>query len=189
MTNRSLIILKRTILAGFTGFYRNKTVSLSSISILTTTLMIIGIFFFFRGIFDYTLSEVKNKVDIKIYFKIDATDAEINNIKDKIITLPQIKSISFTSAEDVLSEFQKKHVNDQITLQALEELNSNPFGATLSVIAQNTTDYDIISQSLNSDSSFLGDTSSVIDKINYFQLKDSIDKLNNIIGFINTIGY
>jgi cell division transport system permease protein len=189
MTNRSLTILKRTILAGFTGFYRNKTVSISSISILTTTLMIIGIFFFFRAISDYTLSEIKNKVDIKIYFKVDATDAQINDIKDKIITLPQIKSTSFVSAEDALSEFRKKHANDQITLQALEELNSNPFGATLSVVAQNTTDYDLIFQSLNSDSSFLGDTSTVIDKINYFQLKGSIDKLNNIIGFINTIGY
>jgi len=189
MQNRSLTIFKRIIIGGLTSFYRNKTVSLSSIAILTTTLLIIGIFFFFRGIFDYTLAGIKDKVDIKIYLKTNATDIQINNLKNKIMALPQVKSLTLTSPADALIQFKEKHKSDQITVQALEEIGVNPFGATFSILAHNTTDYDIIANSLNSDSSFLGETSSVVDKINYFQLKNSIDKLNNIIGFINTVGY
>ena len=189
MQNRSLTICKRIIIGGLTSFYRNKTVSLSSVAILTTTLMIIGIFFFFRGIFDYTLAGIKDKVDIKIYLKTNASDIQMNNLKNKIMALPQVKSLTLTSSTNALIQFREKHKSDQITVQALEEIGVNPFGATFSILAHNTTDYDIIANSLNSDSSFLGETSSIVDKINYFQLKNSIDRLNNIIGFINTVGY
>jgi cell division transport system permease protein len=76
-----------------------------------------------------------------------------------------------------------------LTLQALEELGENPFGASLSVLAKDTSQYEAIAQQLQEGSGFLGDQASSVDKINYYQLKDSIDKLNNIIGWVNTVGF
>lgn len=35
----------------------------------------------------------------------------------------------------------------------------------------------------------MGDNRSAIDKVNYYQIKDSIDKLNSIIGWTNTVGF
>jgi len=189
MKNRSLQILKRTIIAGFIGFYRNKSVSISSITILITTLMIIGTLFFFRGIFNYTLSEVKNKLDIKVYFKTNSSLSDIENVKDKILALSQVKSIIFISAEESLNNFRAKHINDAITLSALDHVASNPFGASLTILAQNPTDYEVIARNLESDATFLGNSGNAIDKLNYFDIKNSLDKLNNIIGFINIIGF
>ena len=182
-------LTRRIIQAGLRGFYRNRTVSLSSIFILTITLSILASFFFFRAIFDYTLTEIREKVDVRVYFTVDATENQIMDVKAKLAGLPQVKSVIYTSREQALEEFRVKHAGDQLTLQALEELGENPFGASLSVLAKDTSQYEAIAQQLQEGSGFLGDQAASVDKINYYQLKDSIDKLNNIIGWVNTVGF
>jgi cell division transport system permease protein len=103
--------------------------------------------------------------------------------------LTDVKSATFTTKEQALEEFRKKHEGDQLTLQALEELGTNPFGASLSVVAKDTSRYEAIAKQLDDTSGLLGDSKTSIDKINYYQIKDSIDKLNNIIGWTNTVGF
>ena len=168
---------------------RNRTVSISSIAILIVTLIIIGIFFFFRGIFDYSLNEIKNKVDIKVYFKLDANDTQINNVIQKIKTLPEVDNISLTTADEALVDFQTKHSSDPITLEALKEVGSNPFGAVITIAANDTNSYESISTTLSDSKGFLGEDYNSIDKINYFELKPTIDRLNNIIKWVNSLGY
>jgi cell division transport system permease protein len=182
-------LLRRTIMQGFTGFYRNRTVSLSSIFILTITLSIIASFYFFQAVFNYTLDQVKERVDVRIYFTTDATEEQISEVRAKLMGLPQVKSVSYLSREDALNAFRARHSGDQLTLQALDELGTNPFGASLSIQANDPSQYEAIANSLSSSGKLLGEVSSVVDKINYYQLKDSIDKLNNIIGWVNTVGF
>ena len=182
-------LFKRTVQQGFTGFYRNRTVSLSSIFILTITLSIITSFYLFRAVFDYTLEQVKERVDVRIYFTVDATEEQVGDIKAKLIGLPQVKSVTYISREQALTNFRERHNGDQLTLQALDELGDNPFGASLSIQAKDPSQYEAIANSLSAGGRLLGETSNVVDKINYYQLKDSIDKLNDIIGWVNTVGF
>lgn len=182
-------LTKRIVTAGLRGFYRNRTVSLSSIFILTITLSIITAFYLFRAIFTYTLEQVTEKVDVRIYFTTDATEEQIGEVKAKLMGLPQVKTVAYTSREQALQEFREKHAGDQLTLQALDELGSNPFGASLSVVAKDTSQYQAIAEHVQSGSGLLGAASGSVDKINYYQLKDSIDKLNNIIGWTDTVGF
>lgn len=176
-------------MAGLRGFYRNRTVSLSSIFILTITLSIVTSFYLSRAIFDYTLDQIREKVDVRVYFTVDATNEQVTDIKAKLLGLAQVKTVTYTSKETALEDFKKKHEGDQLTLQALDELGSNPFGASLSILAKDTSQYAAIAQQLSVGSGLLGDAASAVDKINYYQLKDSIDKLNNIIGWVNTVGF
>lgn len=182
-------LARRILVAGLRGFYRNRTVSLSSIFILTITLSIITAFYLFRAIFNYTLDEITQKVDVRIYFTGDTTETEINEVKARLMGLPQVKSVTYTSREEALQEFREKHAGDQLTLQALDELGTNPFGASLSVVAKDTSQYQAIADQLTPGSPLLGTVASSVDKINYYQLKDSIDKLNDIIGWTNTVGF
>jgi cell division transport system permease protein len=183
------VLWKRTILAGLRGFYRNRTVSLSSIFILTITLSIVTSFYLFGAVFDYTLEQVKEKVDVRVYFTTDATEAQATEVKAKLLGLSDVKTVTYISKEQALEDFKKKHVGDQLTLQALDELGANPFGASLSVIAKDTSRYEAIADQLNDGSGLLGDSKGIVDKVNYYQIKDSIDKLNSIIGWTNTVGF
>jgi cell division transport system permease protein len=180
---------RRIIMAGLRGFYRNRTVSLSSIFILTITLSIVTSFYLSRAIFDYTLDQIREKVDVRVYFTVDATADQVSDIQAKLRGLTQVKSVEYTSKEVALEQFKKKHEGDQLTLQALDELGSNPFGASLSIVAKDTSQYEAIAKQLSAGSGLLGDSAGAVDKINYYQLKDSIDKLNNIIGWTNTVGF
>jgi cell division transport system permease protein len=182
-------LTRRIVTAGLRGFYRNRTVSLSSIFILTITLSIITAFYLFHAIFTYTLDQVTQKVDVRIYFTTDASEEQIGDVKARLMGLPQVKSVTYTSREQALEEFRQKHMGDQLTLQALDELGVNPFGASLSVVAKDTSQYQAIAEQLTSGSGLLGSASGSVDKINYYQLKESIDKLNNIIGWTNTVGF
>ncbi len=183
------VLWKRTILAGLRGFYRNRTVSLSSIFILTITLSIVTSFYLLVAVFNYTLEQVKEKVDVRVYFTTDATEQQAIDIKAKLLGLNDVKSVTYTSREQALIDFKKKHVGDQLTLQALDELGNNPFGASLSVIAKDTSRYEAIADQLSDGSGLLGDSKGIVDKVNYYQIKDSIDKLNSIIGWTNTVGF
>lgn len=171
------------------GFYRNRTVSLSSIFILTITLSIVTSFYLFGAVFDYTLEQVKEKVDVRVYFTTDATEEQATEVKAKLLGLSDVKTVTYISRQQALDDFKKKHVGDQLTLQALDELGSNPFGASLSVIAKDTSRYAAIADQLSDGSGLLGDNRGIIDKVNYYQIKDSIDKLNSIIGWTNTVGF
>lgn len=188
MSNKSTLT-RRILLAGFRGFYRNRTVSLSSIFILTITLSIISSFYLSRAIFNYTLDQIREKVDVRVYFTIDASEDQVKDVQAKLVGLPQVKSVTYTSREEALADFKEKHAGDQLTLQALDELGANPFGASLSIIANDTSQYEAIATALTEGSGLLGDAASSVDKINYYQLKDSIDKLNNIIGWTDTVGF
>ncbi len=184
-----IVVWKRTILAGLKGFYRNRTVSLSSIFILTITLSIITSFYLFHAVFNYTLDQVKEKVDVRVYLTVDTTEEQAAEVKAKILGLTDVKSVVYTSRDQALLDFKKKHEGDQLTLQALDELGTNPFGASLSIIAKDTSRYDAIANQLSDSSGLLGEEKGIIDKVNYYQIKDSIDKLNSIIGWTNTVGF
>ncbi len=183
-----MTLLRRIFAAGFTGFYRNRTVSLSSILILTITLCIITAFYFFRAVFDYTLVQVRNKVDVRIYFTGDATEEQVTDIRARILGLPQVNTVTYTSKEQALEQFKDSHSGDQLTLQALDELGDNPFGASLSILAKDPSMYEEIARQLQTGSPILGGKEEYVDKINYYQLKDSITHLNSIIGWVNNVG-
>lgn len=185
-----MTIIKRIIVAGFTGFYRNRTVSLSSILILTVTLSIIASLMMFRVVFDYTTASIKSKVDVRVYLKNDVDTDSLNTILTSIKGIPNVKSALMESREQALETFKTAHQNDPVTLQALEELGSNPFGANISITATDPAYYESIVNKIQT-SFNVGDASnsSPIEKVNYFELKESIDRLNEIIKGVNKIGY
>jgi len=179
---------KRICRSGFVNFWRNGFVSLSSVSIMTITLLVIGLLIFSSALFKSSLEQLRNKVDINVYFVTTAAEPEITALKGDIEIMPEVKSAEYVSREDVLAQFKERHQNDQLTLQALEELGENPFGATLNIRAKETSQYESITKFLESKSGTAVGTASIISKINYYDNKKSIDNLTRIIEAGKLIG-
>lgn len=87
------------------------------------------------------VAEVENKIDVSIYFKPGVAESEIGNIKSYLLSLQEVKDVSYISPEEALREFEKKHANDEIIKESLEEVGENPLGATLVIRAHDTADY------------------------------------------------
>lgn len=184
------VTIKRVIRSGFFGFWRNSFVSLSSILVMLVTLFVIGSVIFSGAMLRYTLNQIRDKVDINVYFISSASTEDIMSIKGDLEKLPEVLlPVEYISREDALAQFKKRHENDEFTLQALDEIGENPLGANLNIRAKDPSQYESIANFLNSKNALSKDGASIIDKVNYYQNKDAIEKLTKIINSANKLGF
>lgn len=184
------IKIKRVVRSGFYNFWRNGFVSLSSILVMMVTLFVIGATIFSGVILQNTLNQIKDKVDINVYFVTSAEESEILDMKKSLEQLPEVlPPVVYVPREEVLEAYKKRHENDQTTLQALVELGENPFGATLNIRAKDPAQYEGIAKFLDSKSALSVGGNSIIDDINYYKNKDAIDRLTKIINSANRLGF
>lgn len=182
--------IKRIIRTGFFSFWRNGFVSLSSILVMVVTLFVIGSTIFSGVILRSTLDAIKSKVDINVYFVRTATEDDILGLKSDLEKLPEVEPpVVYVSRDQALADFKARHANDQFTLQALDELNDNPLDATLNIKAKDPSQYQSIADFLNSKGVSSSDGTSIIDKVNYYQNKDAIDRLTSIINSADRLGF
>lgn len=172
---------KRILKSGFVNFFRNGFVSLAAILVMSITLFAVGSLLFSGALLEDSLNELRNKVDINVYFLVDAEESDILSVKDALEGLPEVREVVYTSKQEALDRFRKRHADDQLTLQALDELDDNPLGASLSIRANETSQYEGIANFLASDSAISISETPIIDKVNYNQNKEAINKLTEII--------
>ena len=68
--------------------------------------------------------------------------------KSSLEALPEVKSVEYLSSDEALAAFRERHRNDQLTLQALDELGDNPLGAVLNIKAKDISQYEAIANFL-----------------------------------------
>jgi cell division transport system permease protein len=181
--------VRRIVRSGLINFYRNTFVSFASVMMMTITLFIIGATIFLNAILSFTMANIERKVDINVYFYPQAQESQVLDVKNQIEQLPQVESVTYLSREDALNAFKTRHENDQLTLQALDELGTNPLGASLSIQAKDSGQYESIAEFLNSDETLqAGSTGGLIEKINFYQNKEIIARLNALSDTVKRVG-
>jgi cell division protein FtsX len=82
--------IKRVIRSGFFNFARNGFVSLSSIFVMFVTLCVIGSLLLTSAVLNSTLNELRDKVDLNVYFVPKTSESDILNIKKNLENLPEL---------------------------------------------------------------------------------------------------
>jgi cell division transport system permease protein len=157
--------------------------------VMFITLFMITSLIFMGAILKFSLQEIKDKVDINVYFTSEASEADIFSLKKSIETIGEVASVTYTSKEDALINFKDRHKDDSLTLEALAELGDNPLTASLSIKAKEPSQYEGIAKFLNNEDSSTGTNASIIEKVNYYQNKVVIDKLTKITDLANRVGF
>lgn len=180
-----ILNIKRIIQAGFIGFWRSSYVSIASVLVLTVTLFVIGALMLSAAFLESTLTSIQERVDISVSFKLDAPEAEIKALQTSLELLPEVSQVTYTSREQELADFQVRHRDNSLLVQSLNEVG-NPFGARLSILATDPSQYEVISRFLekNNQDSVLGEP--IIDQISF--KRDIIDKLFGLISTSRTVG-
>ncbi|MEK7219216.1 MAG: permease-like cell division protein FtsX [Patescibacteria group bacterium] len=181
--------LKRIIKAGFINFKRGGLVSFAAVLVVTITLSVITIIILLQAVLYSSLDQIKDKVDVTIYFTVDAPESKVMFLKESLEKLPEVATVSYTSATDALKLFRDRHANDYSTLAALDEIGNNPLGAYLNVKAKEISQYESIANFLKSDNALASGDGDIIDKVNYHQNKLVIDRLNIIIAGAQKLGF
>lgn len=181
--------IKRIIKAGFINFSRSGIISWAAVLVLTITLSVITSIVFLQTILHNSLNQIKDKVDVTIYLTTSASEENIKSLKDSLEKLPQVASTEYVTAEESLKIFRDRHQDDYPTIQALDEIGSNPLGGYINVKAKEVSQYESIANFLKNDNELFIGPNSVIDKVNYYQNKVVIDRLNSIIGGAEKLGF
>ena len=176
--------LKRVFKFAITDFSRNKGANFAAIFVLVVTISLVTSLFLFRGTAQFLISKVQEKVDVTAYFKKEATEEDILNVKSEISNFSsEIQDIKYISREEALQKFTEKHKNDPDLMKALEEIGDNPFLASLNIKMEFPFQYEKVSLFLQADQ-----FSNVVEKVDYYQKKPIIDKVFSTISTINQIG-
>ncbi len=182
------MLTKRVFIGGGKSFARGGAVSVATVLIMTVTLAIIWFLIFLSALLSYTLNIIKDKVDVSVFFVTTASEQSILAVKDQLEKLPQVESVTYTSASAALTAFRARHANDQLTLQALNELGGNPLDASLEIQAKDPSEYASIVNFLNASPALSASGMSIIDRINYAQNKTVIDRLSLAINATREVG-
>ncbi len=118
-----------------------------------------------------------------------ASETDILAVKDKLEALPEVEQVSYTSADDALIAFRARHATDQLTLQALDELGGNPLDASLEVRAKDPSEYESIVNFLQASPALSSGGASIVDRINYQQNKDVIDRISAALSATRAVGF
>lgn len=179
---------KRIVRWGLINFYRNTVVSIASILMMTVTLTVIGITIFLNAVLGYSLAQMQSKVDVNVYFYPKVSESQIMNVKEILSNLPEVSSVDYVTEDQALADFRNRHSSDYLTLQALDELGTNPLGATLNIRAKEPGQYESIAKMLDNNSSLTSGINPIIEKVNYAQNKEIIERLTNIIRSVKLLG-
>lgn len=180
---KGLITFYRVVKNGVTNLKRNIWLAGASTLIMTVTLIILSVLSLLFIITSYSVKTIQQRVDISVYFKNDVAESRILDIRDEIRDDAKIKSVDYVSSEQAQSDFRSRHQGDELLIESLNELNENPFPATLQVKAENLEDYPAIAESIQN-----GEHKDLIQEINFEDNRVIIERLNSLLKFIITFG-
>ena len=150
--------LRRTIKSGAISFWRNGSVSLASVLILTVTLTVITMVLFSGVVLSSTLETI-NILDVK-----------------------------YISREQAYTNFRERHKDEEATIQALTEIGENPLPASINVKARDPNKYDAIVTFLKQKEIAMSDDDIIDKINYTDKNQQAIASLNRIINASNKLG-
>lgn len=174
--------LRRIATSGFLNFWRNSFVSIAAIFVMSMTLFVIASLMMTSALLNSTLNQIRDRVDITVFFVNEADPEEVDAVVRAVKELPEVSAVTFTSSEENLERFRNRFANEELTLQALDELGYNPLQASLNIKAKEPSQYEGIAEFLVNQGSVDTGDSSVIARVNYFQNKEVIERLTEILN-------
>ena len=141
--------LIRITLFAWQSFWRNFWLSVVTVSIIVLTFISINSLVIINFIADAAVADVKDKVDVSLYFRPDITEAQVLEVQTYLSALTQVKDIVYVSQPEALNAFRQLHREDTTIIQSLESLDSNPLSATLQIHAKTIEDYPSIVDVIN----------------------------------------
>ena len=87
------VTLNRIIKSGLINFWRNGWLSTATVLIMTITLLLWTSIFLLNVVLTSMLTTLSQKIDVSVYFNLNAKEPEILALKSKIESLSEVKNV------------------------------------------------------------------------------------------------
>ena len=122
---------RRIIRAGFINFWRNAVVSLSAIFVTTVALFVVGSTILSSVFLQSSLEQIRDKVDVNVYFNPDVQESDIFNLLFETGRLPTDRESSEPGA--ACTQCPTRYGNLQFGDLTNYRINVNSFSRQLSM--------------------------------------------------------
>jgi len=182
--------LRRIIKSGIVNFFRNGLVSIATALVISLSLFLLISVLLGSVFLNSFIDELQRKVDISVYFKRTASEADILQVKSDLERLPEVKEVVYISRDDALARFRERHRGEDLVLQSLEVVGDNPFSASIEIRARDPSKYETIAAFLEREQyqALIDRDLAGEQKITYRQNQQVIDRLTAILATARAIG-
>ncbi|MEG1463150.1 MAG: permease-like cell division protein FtsX, partial [Anaerorhabdus sp.] len=102
----------RHIKESFTTMGRNRWMSFASISAVTVTLVLVGVFLVIMMNLNKVASDIENDVEIKVLVDLGVNETQEIELQQKIENMDDVESVKYSSKKQELEKVQKDFGND-----------------------------------------------------------------------------
>jgi len=139
----------RIIRFGFQNFFRNFWLSAATVSVLTLTIISINALVVLNVLGKMAVNTVESKIDVSAHFRPDVDEDRVQTVKVALLGMQEVRDVQYVSPEENLDNFREMNGADSDIIQSLDEVEENPFGATLIIKARDVSDYPAVLQTLS----------------------------------------
>lgn len=172
---------------GFTSIVRSPAFAFATGVVAFLAAMMVVVTIVVYGFSSHLRTAIADKVDMNVYFFPSTDNAIVDDFAAMIKTRPEVAVVDTISKEEALAAFKIRHEHDALTLQALDELNENPLGASVVVRTHEPNQLKTIALLLDGDSESVKAFYPYIERVNYFDHEQIIDRFNGFTQALKKI--
>jgi len=161
---------------------RNVWLTIATVTILVLALLSVNTLLTVDVLSRHAIDAVKEKIDISLYLKADASEEQVTSLKTEISQMSKVKQVMYTSKADALRSFRETNADNPEVLAALRELGRNPLSPSLIIVPNNVEEApQLINEVKQIDSD-------IIESRDFTDNTLILDKINDITKKISEIG-
>ncbi|MCQ6275719.1 ABC transporter permease [Bacillus sp. V3B] len=129
---------RRHVRESFKSLGRNGWMMFASVSAVTITLLLVGVFFVIMMNLNNVATNIEEDVEVRVHIDVAATKENQQVLQDQIEKLPTVKSVEFSPKEEELDNLVTSFGEDGQAFKLFEQ--DNPLNDVFVVKAKNPTD-------------------------------------------------
>lgn len=165
----------------FKSLKRNRTISIASIATVLTTLFIFGAFLLTALNVKNGVTDVQDKVEVKVFLKDDSTKEQKDAIEAKLNEVKGIKDVEFESKDEAFAKMEGSSDYNKEILAGYSKEN-NPLPASYIVRLENPEVASSVESAMKTDNKYIDGVEDVGND------QELIGTINSFVKIINTVG-
>lgn len=127
------------------SFRKNIVMSIASVSTVTVSLLLIGIFVILAVTVQNIIQSIEKKVEIQAFLKDEATEEQVANLQQQVASFKEVREVKYISKDEALERL-KEDLKDQPEM--LNALQGNPLPASLEIKLNNPQEVDEVAKKI-----------------------------------------
>jgi cell division transport system permease protein len=127
----------------FTSLRRNYFMTIAAVLTVLLSMIVLGVVVVFASGIDNLLTDLKEKVEVTVYLKDEASNEAIQAMTEEIQGWEEVKEVSFVSKEAALQRLREDFADHP---EILDSLKTNPLPASFEIALKDPEEVDLVAQ-------------------------------------------